>query len=109
NVAEYCFLLVRTDPASRGSRGISILLVRTDTPGFEIRAIPSVMGAHAIHHMTFTDMRVPVEARLGPENEGWPTVRQALARERVGQPRYARSAANLDRLVKWLRERPEPI
>jgi alkylation response protein AidB-like acyl-CoA dehydrogenase len=105
NVAEYCFLLVRTAPSARGSRGITILLVRTDTPGFEIRPIPSVLGAHAIHHLTFTDMRVPVEARLGPENEGWPTVRQALARERVGQPRYARSAANLDRVVTWLRER----
>jgi alkylation response protein AidB-like acyl-CoA dehydrogenase len=109
NVAEYCFLLVRTDPSTHGSKGISILLVRTDTPGFEIRPIPSVLGTHAIHHMTFLDMRVPVSARLGAENEGWPTVRQALARERIGQPRYARSAANLDRLVAWLDDRAEPI
>jgi alkylation response protein AidB-like acyl-CoA dehydrogenase len=109
NVAEYCFLLVRTDPSTKGSKGISILLVRTDTPGFEVRAIPSIIGDHAIHHMTFHDMVVPASARLGPENGGWPIVRQALARERVGQPRYARSAANLERLVNWLKENKRPL
>lgn len=109
NVAEYCFLLVRTDPETTGGSGISILLVRTDTPGFEIRAIPATIGAHAIHHMEFHDMIVPVSARLGPENGGWPIVRQALARERVGQPRYARAASNLEHLVEWLEERGEPV
>lgn len=109
NVAEYCFLLVRTDPSTRGSRGISVLLVRTDTPGFEIRAIPSTLGDHAIHHMEFHDMMVPVSARLGPENEGWPVVRQALARERVGQPRYARAATYLDHLVGWMLEGGYPV
>ncbi len=108
NVAEYCFLLVRTDPTTKGSRGITVLLVRTDTPGFEIKAIPSTLGDHAIHHMEFHDMRVPVSARLGPENEGWPLVRQALARERVGQPRYARASSYLDRLVGWLAEQKRP-
>jgi alkylation response protein AidB-like acyl-CoA dehydrogenase len=109
NVAEYCFLLVRTDPESVGGKGISILLVRTDTPGFEIRAIPSTLGAHAIHHMEFHDMVVPVSSRLGPENEGWPIVRQALARERIGQPRFARAASNLEHLIDWLEERKIPI
>lgn len=109
NVAEYCFLLVRTDPATLGGTGISILLVRTDTPGFEIRAIPSTIGAHAIHHMEFHDMVVPVSSRLGPENGGWPIVRQALARERVGQPRYARAASNLEHLIEWLAEKEVAI
>ncbi len=70
NVAEYCFLLVRTDPESTGGAGISILLVRTDTPGFEIRAIPATIGAHAIHHMEFHDMIVPVSAQVGSRKRG---------------------------------------
>jgi alkylation response protein AidB-like acyl-CoA dehydrogenase len=105
NVAEFCFLLVRTDPAAEQHRGISILLVPMDTPGLEVRDLGCVVGAHSIHHLVFTDMRVPASIRLGPENEGWPIVRHALAYERVGIPRYARSAANLDRVLAQARAR----
>ena len=44
NYAEYCFLIVRTDPASKRHQGISVLLVPMDTPGIEVREIPSVVG-----------------------------------------------------------------
>jgi alkylation response protein AidB-like acyl-CoA dehydrogenase len=99
NVADVCFLLVRTDPASERNRGISILLVPTGTPGFEVRAIDAVVGPHAFHELVFTDMRVPQSCRLGPENEGWEIIRYALAYERVGAPRYARTALVLDEVA----------
>ena len=105
NSAEFCFLLVRTDPEAEKHRGISILLTPTSTPGFEVRDIRGIVGEHAFHHLYFTDMRVPVSCRLGPENDGWGVVRRALSYERVGSPRYARAALMLDEVARWAHAR----
>jgi alkylation response protein AidB-like acyl-CoA dehydrogenase len=103
-LADYCFLLVRTDPQAEQHKGISILLVPTDTPGFEMRLIQNFVKPHAFAECFFTDMRVPVSCRLGPENDGWRIVRSALQFERVGAPKYARAALMLDRIAEWARD-----
>ena len=103
--AEFCYLLVRTDPSAEPHQGISVLLTPTSTPGFEIRPIESVIGDHAFHELVFSDMRVPDSCLLGPENGGWRVIREVLAFERVGAPRYARAALLLDRMVALARER----
>ena len=43
--ADYCFVLARTDPSSRGTRGISIFLVPTELPGFEIEPLDAILDA----------------------------------------------------------------
>jgi len=103
--AEYVILLVRTDPESKGRRGISVLLVPMDLPGIEVREIPSVVGDRYFHEVFFTDVRVPVSALLGPEHNGWDVVNYALQYERVGAARYARAALTLDRLAELAGER----
>jgi alkylation response protein AidB-like acyl-CoA dehydrogenase len=105
NHAEFCFLLVRTDPESRRHRGISVLLMPMDLPGVEVREIPAVVGERYFHEVFLTDVRVPVSCRLGPEGEGWSVVAYALQYERVGAARYARAALTLDRLAVRARER----
>ena len=104
NVADYCFLLVRTDPDAEKHRGISILLVPMTAPGLEVREIKSLMGDHTFHELFFSDVRVPVADRLGEENAGWQIVLQALAYERVGIPRYCRAQMEVDRLAAWAAE-----
>jgi alkylation response protein AidB-like acyl-CoA dehydrogenase len=103
--AEFIFLLVRTDPESRRHKGVSVLLCPVDTPGIEVREIPSVVGARYFHEVFFTDARVPAACLLGPEGEGWNVVNYALQYERVGAARYARAARTLDRLAELARER----
>ena len=103
--ADYCFLLVRTDPESTRQRGISVLLMPMDTPGVEVREIPAVVGEKYFHEVFLSDARVPVSCRLGPEHEGWSVVGFALQYERVGAPRYQRAARTLDRLAALARER----
>ena len=103
--ADFCFLLARTDPQSTGNRGISVFLVPTDTPGFTIEPIPSVLDIHEFNRLTFTNVRVPASVRLGPENGGWRVVREALSHERIGGPRYARAAQVTQRLREVGRER----
>jgi alkylation response protein AidB-like acyl-CoA dehydrogenase len=105
NHANYIFLLARTDPSSKRHRGISVLLVPMDSPGIEVREIPSVVGDRYFHEVFFTDVRVPTDCLLGPEHEGWDVVNYALQYERVGAARYARAALTLDRLAEIARER----
>ena len=103
--AEFIFLLVRTDPNSARHKGVSVLLVPVDTPGIEVREIPSVVGARYFHEVFFSDVCVPTSSLLGPEGEGWNVVNYALQYERVGAARYARAARTLDHLAEIARGR----
>lgn len=104
HIADYCFLLARTDPASKGREGISIFLVPMDTPGIEVREIPALAGSHQFHEVFFSDVHVPADCLLGKENHGWNLVRVGLAFERVGAPRYASAAVELESLTEWAEE-----
>ena len=86
--ADFCFLLVKTDPSAPKRAGISILLTPMDTPGIEVRHIDGFVGEQAFHQLVFEDVRVPAAYRLGEENRGWDIVRRALSFERVGAAHY---------------------
>jgi alkylation response protein AidB-like acyl-CoA dehydrogenase len=105
NHADFIFLLVRTDPHSSRHHGISVLLVPMDTPGIEVREIPSVVGERYFHEVFFTDVTVPTSVLLGNENNGWNVVNYALQFERIGAARYARAAVTLDKLAEIAAER----
>lgn len=101
-LAEHCFLLARTGSGDARS-GIAIFLVPMSTPGIQVRAIPSLIGHGDIHETFFTDVRVPVTARLGAEGEAWSIISYALANERVGIPRYELSIQVLTAMVDDLK------
>jgi alkylation response protein AidB-like acyl-CoA dehydrogenase len=104
NGAEFCFLLVRTDPDSKRHKGISVLLAPMDAPGIVVREVPAVVGERYFHELFFDDARISASCRLGPEGEGWNVVSYALAYERVGAMRYARAGLTLDALARHARE-----
>jgi alkylation response protein AidB-like acyl-CoA dehydrogenase len=89
--AEYCFLLVRTNPDAERHHGISILLVPMDLPGIELRDVRTPFVEHLVHEAFFRDVRVPLSCRLGPEDQGWDIITRTLSNERIGVPRYAYS------------------
>ena len=91
NTARRGFLLARTNPAEPGNRGISALLIPMDTPGIEVREIPSSVGWHRFHSVTFSDVKVPAESLLGELNQGWAVAMSSLPFERVGNTRYSRT------------------
>jgi alkylation response protein AidB-like acyl-CoA dehydrogenase len=99
HTADWCFLLVRTDPTTTRSEGITILLVDMHLPGVEVRDIPNPWVTHLFHEMFFNDVVVPVSCRLGEENQGWEIVRQVLANERVGVGRHECAERTLDAAV----------
>jgi alkylation response protein AidB-like acyl-CoA dehydrogenase len=82
--ADWCQLLVRTDPAAAKHRGISCLLVPLRQSGVEVRPITTLTGESEFAELFFRDVRVPVSALLGAENEGWRVAMTTLTAERSG-------------------------
>ncbi|MHA7859589.1 MAG: acyl-CoA dehydrogenase family protein [Henriciella sp.] len=97
--ADWGFFLCRTDPtASKPQEGISFILVDMNTPGIEVRPIITIDGGHEVNEVWLTDVRVPVENRVGEENQGWTYAKFLLAHERSGIAGVARSKRGVERL-----------
>ncbi|MCY4272543.1 MAG: acyl-CoA dehydrogenase family protein [bacterium] len=71
HVADYCELLVRTDPEAPKHRGITWLICPMDLPGIEVRPIATVAGASEFCEVFFDEVRIPAGNRVGDENDGW--------------------------------------
>ena len=83
-VADWCELLVRTDPDAPRHQGISCLLVDMRLPGIEVRPIVAITGEAEFAEIFFTDVRVPADALLGPLHQGWRVAMTTLNHERGG-------------------------
>jgi alkylation response protein AidB-like acyl-CoA dehydrogenase len=70
-VADYCELLVRTDPDAPKHRGISWLIMPMDSPGIEVRPLRTLTGVSEFSEMFLDEVRIPVANRVGEENDGW--------------------------------------
>jgi alkylation response protein AidB-like acyl-CoA dehydrogenase len=80
--AEYIWLAARTDPDAPKHKGISILIVPTDAPGFSCTPIYT-LGGERTNATYYEDVRVPVTNLVGPENAGWSLITSQLNHERI--------------------------
>ncbi len=83
--ADVLLAFVRTDPDAPKHKGISVLLIPTDTPGVARRPFPSICGQDDLdfNEVFFTDARVPAENLVGPLNQGWRVANGSLGHERT--------------------------
>jgi 3-oxo-4-pregnene-20-carboxyl-CoA dehydrogenase beta subunit len=81
--ADYVWLACRTDPDTPKHKGLSILIVDTNDPGYSWTPIITHDGAHHVNATYYTDVRVPVTMRVGEENAGWRLITAQLNHERV--------------------------
>jgi alkylation response protein AidB-like acyl-CoA dehydrogenase len=69
-IADFCELLVRTDPDVPKHRGITWLICPMDLPGIDPRPIRTIIGSSEFCETFFDEVRVPVANRVGDENDG---------------------------------------
>jgi alkylation response protein AidB-like acyl-CoA dehydrogenase len=106
--ADLVVVAVKTDPSQR-HRGMSLLVVERDTPGFERGRNLHKVGLHGqdTAELHFSDCEVPVDNLLGQEGEGFRYLTSNLAQERlsiaVAGVAAARSAVDLT--LRYVRER----
>ena len=83
--ADLYFVAARTDPAAKGSRGISMFIVEKGTPGFRVGRALNKTGwlSSDTAELVFEDCRVPAENLLGEENAGFYAVMKNFQRERI--------------------------
>lgn len=103
--ADWCMLLVRTDPDAPKHQGISCLLTAMDVPGITARPIVLANGEPETGEVFFDDVRVPADQLLGAPGDGWRIAMTTLAYERgpgdTGfTARYRRTMTELERIAE---------
>ncbi len=107
HLANWIFVLVRTDADAPKHRGISFLLCPMDQPGVEVRPIKMISGEAEFNEVFFTDAKAPKDNILGEVNGGWAVAMTLLGYER-GEAAATTPVAfrgELDRLMALAKER----
>ena len=81
-IADWCFVLCRTQPESVGSRGLSFLLVPIRQPGITVRPIRQMTGESEFCEVFFDGARAALADRIGAEGDGWKVAMGLLGFER---------------------------
>jgi len=80
--AEWIFVIARTDPESRGNRGLSFLLMPLDQPGIEIRPIKQLNGGAEFNEVFFDGALAAADDLVGAPGDGWRIAMTLLGFER---------------------------
>ena len=81
--ADWIFCLVRTSNTGKKQEGITFLCIDMKSPGVSVHPIVTIDGSHYLNQVHFSDVRVPVENRIGEEGKPcWPTLAGAAVKLR---------------------------
>jgi alkylation response protein AidB-like acyl-CoA dehydrogenase len=96
HVADWCFVVARTEPGSHRHQGLSYLLVPMDQPGVEVRPIVQMTGTSEFNEVFFDGARTDQANIIGRPGEGW-----RIAMATLG---YERGASTLGQQIGFQRE-----
>ena len=106
--SDLVVVVAKTDPAA-GAKGVSLVLVETDRPGFRRGRKLEKMGQRAADtaELFFDDVHVPVSNLLGEEGKGFGYLMQELAQERfiIAVGAAARAEAMLAQTIAYTKQR----
>src|SRR5919106_1679682 len=106
HLADYCFLLTRSDPGSRGPHGLTMFLVPMSTAGIEQQAVQK-MGYERTNVVFYTDVRVDDFYRVGEVDGGLHVMRAALEAEQNIAP-AARTPPLFEAACAWAEQAAGP-
>ncbi|TDB91883.1 acyl-CoA dehydrogenase family protein [Actinomadura sp. 7K534] len=104
--ADYVWLAARTDPDAKKHKGISMLIVDCEDPGFSWTPIITMDGRHHTNSTYFEDIRVPADMLIGEENKGWDLIVNQLNHERVTLGPAGNIGHTHVRFERWARTTP---
>ncbi|MAU61976.1 acyl-CoA dehydrogenase family protein [Parvibaculum sp.] len=87
--ADWIFCLLRTSHEEKKQEGITFLLIDMKTPGITVHPIITIDGKHSLNSVTFDNVRVPQENRIGEEGKGWTYANYLLGHERTSYAHVA--------------------
>ncbi|MDQ7903746.1 acyl-CoA dehydrogenase family protein [Phytohabitans sp. ZYX-F-186] len=96
HIAQWCFVLARTDPSASRHRGLSYLLVPMDQPGIEVRPIVQLTGTSEFNEVFFDGAVTAAANIVGAPGDGW--------RVAIGTLGFERGVATLGQQVGFARE-----
>ncbi len=111
--SDYALCVARTDPGVPKHRGLSMFIVDLKAPGVTIRPLRQMTGDAHFSEVFLDDVRVPADALVGAENDGWRALTAMLTHERLalgagtgaGGSGASWSEASTSRFVEIARER----
>jgi alkylation response protein AidB-like acyl-CoA dehydrogenase len=80
--ARWGLCLARSEPATHGPRGLSLLVMDMQAPGVDIRPLVQITGDAEFNEVFLDDVFVPDEHLVGPAGQGWTVASTTLAHER---------------------------
>ena len=81
-IADWCFVVARTEPGSVGNKGLSFLMVPMDQPGVDARPIQQMTGEAEFAEVFFDGAEALAIDRIGAEGDGWKVAMALLGFER---------------------------
>jgi alkylation response protein AidB-like acyl-CoA dehydrogenase len=87
-IADWGFLLARSDPDAPKHRGLTAFMVPLSAPGLEVRPLKQMTGGQSFNEVFFTDVLIPDSLRVGDEGQGWRIIMAMLGYERSGSENW---------------------
>ncbi|GAA1597302.1 acyl-CoA dehydrogenase family protein [Nocardia ninae] len=114
HVADWCFVIARTERGSVRHKGLSYLLVPMRQPGIDVRPIIQLTGTSEFNEVFFDDARTAADLVVGAPGEGWRIAMGTLTFERgistLGQQiRFARELADVEALARRTGAADDPL
>jgi alkylation response protein AidB-like acyl-CoA dehydrogenase len=104
--ADWCILVVRTDPDAPKHRGLTFLLVDMKSPGITVRPLREMTGEAWFNEVFFDAVRVPRAHVVGEIDRGWDVVVGTLSVERGSSAQHARLEVDVERLLALAKRTP---
>lgn len=104
--SDWMFGLFRTAKLEKRQQGISFLLLDMKSKGVEVRPLTMFDGTHEVNEVFFDNVKVPIDQRLGEQDQGWNIAKYTLSLERFGTAETARSRAALKRIEPLISHDP---
>ena len=106
HIADFCILVVRTDPNAQKHKGITYLLLDMHSDGVDVRPLVQITGDPEFNEIFFNDVKVPKTNIVGEANAGWGVAMTTLLHERgtLGFALTARLEVLMGKLIRLVDE-----